>query len=984
MDVISQLPSLFSALNRLYVLEGPDSVSSLQIERWSGREALSEIYRWDVYALATDPGLDLDAMVGQRVTVTTTLANGSTAARSGLVAEAACIGYDGTLARYHLQLVPWLEALAYGRDQRTFVNRTIAEVLETVFADYRDTARWRFTADANQRIDHLGACEYRVQYRTHTNLDFVLHVLAEAGLGFCFVEDPDAPAGHVMLIFDDSAQLPEDETSARLGGLPLRLDGMAVGTGDVVLGMGQTVSLTADRVTLISSDYRRNQAVTATEILGNPAGLRELYDDVGPEAFKTLREAEDMARRQADAIVSQADRWVGTSTLHTARAGRALRVTGVPWQYVPGAGGAHDSFLVTCVTHVGINNLPRTIMEALAQTLGVPPSQEFDPGVLKEASVGGYCNRFECVPRQQVWRPTLEDGTGQRLNPVPTALGAQTAIVVGPQGESQAGAAGPVHTDAQGRLKLRYHWQADGDTGVFATRAMQRLASDGHGLQQTQRIGHEVLVQFMNGLIHRPIILGGLFNGRGEGGEPPTPGGEAGRQFDESVYAKAADHAPSAQGNQVGGYSPAWHGAGAGPQRHNHAGALSGFKSQGFDGQGHNQLVTDDSDGMGRLQMATTHAATQLNLGHLRHQADNYLGSFRGQGVELRSDAYGAVRAPRGMLISSYAPAPAQPAGDVAALKSLLAQQIVLARTFDKAADTHRTLPLAAQRGVQKVGQSSLDADAAPLDALSRSLATTVSVNGFEQAVADASGHAADKALPHTGDALLGIAAQGGQGLIAGQALQWAAGETLTIGSGGHSSVAVSQVLRIHSGQGIGWLAGANGTAAPSDAGLSVISGKDNLDLQAQHGSMALRAKDDLTVAATKSEVELAAGQALRLAVSGGASLLIEGGNVTFACPGNLTVHAADHQFAGPTDLDKARGAWGDHGLFNEYFWLRDAQTGGAVKNLPYRLVGEGGGTLAAHSGAGDGRTATYSTKAAAKPIRVEYTGNEDIDHGWS
>ncbi len=628
MDVTSQLTSVFSASNRLYTLNGPGSLSSLQIERWSGREVLSGIYRWDVYALATDPGLDLDAMLGQRVTVKTALADGSIATRSGLVAEAGCIGYDGSLARYHLQLVPWLEALAHGRNQRTFVNKTVAEVLDTVFADYQATARWRFTSDANQRVEALGPCEYRVQYRTHTHLDFVRHVLAEAGLGFCFVEDTDSPAGHTLLIFDDSAQLPEDDTSARLGGLPLRLNGMTAGVGDVILGMGQAISLTADRLTLISSDYRSNQSMTAAASLGNPTGFRELYDDVGPEAFNTLRGAEDTARRQADAIVSEARYWVGSSTLHTARAGRALRVSNAPWRQARGAEQTPDSFLVTEVTHVGVNNLPQTFMQALEQTLGALPPDDLDPRVLKEASAGGYGNSFKAVPRQQVWRPTLENGTGQRLNPVPTALGAQTAIVVGPQGESQPGAAGPVHTDAQGRLKLRYHWQADSDTGTFATRAMQRLAGDGHGLQQTPRIGHEVLVQFVNGLIHRPVILGGLFNGRGEGGESPTPGGETGQQIDESVYAQAADHAASAQGNQVGGYSPAWHGAGAGAQRHNHAGALSGFKSQGFDGQGHNQLVTDDSDGMGRLQMATSHAATQLNLGHLRHQADNYLAVF--------------------------------------------------------------------------------------------------------------------------------------------------------------------------------------------------------------------------------------------------------------------------------------------------------------------------------------------------------------------
>ncbi len=123
MDVTSQLAALFAASNRLYRLDGSASIASLQIERWSGREVLSGIYRWEVYALATDPALNPDAMLGQRISIDTALADGSIATRSGLVAEAACIDYDGALARYRLQLVPWLEALAHGSDLHAGVGR---------------------------------------------------------------------------------------------------------------------------------------------------------------------------------------------------------------------------------------------------------------------------------------------------------------------------------------------------------------------------------------------------------------------------------------------------------------------------------------------------------------------------------------------------------------------------------------------------------------------------------------------------------------------------------------------------------------------------------------------------------------------------------------------------------------------------------------------------------------------------------------------
>ena len=105
-----------------------------------------------------------------------------------------------------------------------------------------------------------------------------------------------------------------------------------------------------------------------------------------------------------------------------------------------------------------------------------------------------------------------------------------------------------------------------------------------------------------------------------------------------AAFAAAKDHVTAGQDNRIGaGHSPAWHGAAAG--EHRHGGFLSGFKSValGADGYGRqsNQLVFDDTAGRLRAQLATDAAATQLNLGHLIHQADNYRGSFRGTGLGI-------------------------------------------------------------------------------------------------------------------------------------------------------------------------------------------------------------------------------------------------------------------------------------------------------------------------------------------------------------
>ncbi|WP_277872357.1 contractile injection system protein, VgrG/Pvc8 family, partial [Vulcaniibacterium tengchongense] len=102
----------YAGADRLYRLELGERSDELVVERWQGRESLSPStadggYEWRVDALSTDAHLDLEGYLGQRARLWTRLAGGGVASRSGLVREAACLGSDGSLARYRLCLVPW-------------------------------------------------------------------------------------------------------------------------------------------------------------------------------------------------------------------------------------------------------------------------------------------------------------------------------------------------------------------------------------------------------------------------------------------------------------------------------------------------------------------------------------------------------------------------------------------------------------------------------------------------------------------------------------------------------------------------------------------------------------------------------------------------------------------------------------------------------------------------------------------------------------
>ncbi|MDN8901967.1 type VI secretion system Vgr family protein, partial [Staphylococcus aureus] len=56
----------------------------------------------------------------------------------------------------------------------------------------------------------------------------------------------------------------------------------------------------------------------------------------------------------------------------------------------------------------------------------------------------------------------------------------------------------------------------------------------------------------------------------------------------------------------------------------NHPGVISGWHATSLDGSGYNQWLSDDAPGQLRTRLASSQAASQLNLGHLiNHSPDS-------------------------------------------------------------------------------------------------------------------------------------------------------------------------------------------------------------------------------------------------------------------------------------------------------------------------------------------------------------------------
>jgi len=214
---------------------------ALAAEAFSGREAVNELFRFDVDALSTSADLDIDAFIGEELTLGLLQPGGSRRAWHGLCTEAAWLGADGGVARYRLRLEPALALLALRRDSYIFQDKNARDIVTELLADYPQVA---FDFDITQDLPARAIC---TQYR-ESDLDFFIRLLASEGLSWRFEHEP---AGrHRLVIFDSRAIAP-----ATPGGDVIRFHGVrATERDDAIDGFSARRKLAANAVAISSWD----------------------------------------------------------------------------------------------------------------------------------------------------------------------------------------------------------------------------------------------------------------------------------------------------------------------------------------------------------------------------------------------------------------------------------------------------------------------------------------------------------------------------------------------------------------------------------------------------------------------------------------------------------------------------------------------------------------------------------------------------------
>ena len=213
----------FSSATRLYSLTVGDGCANLGsggllVEAFAAEDEVQGIAGRDVIVLSTDAHIPLAPFLGQSASLVVSLADGTRTSVAGDINEVAMLGSEGGLARYRLRLVPWMWRLSQVRNSRVWQDKSVIEIVESVFEAYLPLAIWRWSDEVVPFMDGAVPRSYCCQYR-ESDLAFVQRLLTEEGMAWRFEQTEDGPGA---VLFADSTQasaVPEDPSSETDGGI---------------------------------------------------------------------------------------------------------------------------------------------------------------------------------------------------------------------------------------------------------------------------------------------------------------------------------------------------------------------------------------------------------------------------------------------------------------------------------------------------------------------------------------------------------------------------------------------------------------------------------------------------------------------------------------------------------------------------------------------------------------------------------------------
>jgi type VI secretion system secreted protein VgrG len=851
-DIIGAITGGLIQSDRLLKLDSPLGNNVLLPQRVIGRSRMGRHYEFTVDVVSTADAIELKTLIAQPVALWIQQTDRSYLPHHGYVHTARRLGSDGSLTSYQFGFATWMHFLRFRKDARIWQNKSADTILADVF-NLHPQARGAFRFVLKNPLPARSFC---MQYEDDWNL---VHRLMENEGLFGYFEQADDGKSHTLVITDDLYSVPVlgQTISFYRAGTNSETDALVQWSGMRTL---QSTTLSTRTFDYKSPGSSANPKGTNTPTLttqGNLPQQAEIYEYTGAYTYGKQDRGDSLSKIRMEEWESRAKRFYGSGGVRQMDAGRWFELDDHPDHATDSK--QNRQFAIIEVAWFIENNLPVS-----SQTGDFPHSLKSELATIKanhagttsalkiphaDGSEGFFLVEIEAQRRVVPYRSPFEHQKPE--------MHVQSAIVVGPANEE-------VYTDELNRIKVRFHWDRlnDGDANASCwVRVAMSDTGGGYGGVHVPRVGEEVLIDWVDGDCDRPIVTARVYNGATK---------------------------------------PHWHSNGL----------LSGYKSKEYQGSGYNQMVMDDATGQNRVHLYSTSTNAQLHLGYLIEQTGNTRGSYLGSGFDLKSDAYGAVRAGQGLYVTTH-PASSQPL-DVRQASSQLVNSESVLEAMSDASTTHQAESLKDGHDALK---SFTDATQNTVSGSSSGSKTagggTGNANAFKEPVML---FGSPSGIALSTQKSVHIASDAQTNLVSGQSTHIATGKSLI------ASVAEKLSLFVQ------------------NAGMKLFAAKGKVEIQAQSDNVEVTAQKSLKLLSATENIEASAKQEILL-TSGGAYIRLKDGNIEIHAPGKVDIKGSQHSFAGPTSLSRSSPTLpSGGGPYNEQFKIHDKHTGEPAPYVRYRV----------------------------------------------
>nr|ELR5255411.1 type VI secretion system tip protein VgrG [Providencia rettgeri] len=777
MSLLDTAKNLLQGQNR-YRLEVQGCSDLLDVEHFTGREAASDTYRYQITFTCSAQDLSAQQLLRRNASLTFCapinnlmgLATQPSVAKRvhGVVTDFRRLSGSADEARYQLVIEPFFALLRHQiRSHRFFINQSVPQVVEQILREHNFKG-WEFEF----HLEKAYPKREQINQINESDRQFIERLLSEVGIFYRFSLQ-DETQTEVLHFTDSQRGYVYDKT------LPLNSpSGLSDNHADSVWGLSLRHQVVES--TVFAKDYNHRLAedtlISAVADMTRGDGEKTNYGDVYHYKGRHLTRG-DKIRPETETANFWArldhERFLARQTL--------LR----------GESSAAD-LTPLLVLSIQDNPLSSTLPSVFKSPILIIRLR-FTASRDKALTV-----RFDAVPYTEAlcWRPALK--------PRPVIAGTLMARVTSAKDHDIY-----AHQNEHGFYWVKFDADRDDKTKGYESmpvRLAKPYAGDTYGMHFPLIQGTEVAIAFHEGDPDRPYIAHALHDSR------------------------HPDHVTDKNNTRNVIRTPT-----------------------------NNKLRMEDKRGQEHIKLSTEYGGkTQLNLGHLVNAEREQ----RGDGFELRTDSWGAIRAGKGLFITTDKQDKA--GGDVLAMEEAVAQ-------LKQAQQLTESLKEAAN--VAK-------AELADLQTQKELLSETL--NELQQS------------------ALL-VSSPEGIAQTTPKSIQTSAGENIISTARKNADFSIAKKFTVAAGEIISLFA--------QKLGIKIFANQGKIAIEAQHDEMFLDALKDISISSHDGKVIIKAKKEIIL-TSGGGYIRIAEGTVECAAPDKIIERGAVWQKFGGQSINEAMQSW--------------------------------------------------------------------------